>query len=907
MAKLFLYTVNPKVPYEERGFASFAGLPFFVMYEKRGGRLSVNLATMLSRQSLLRFIGVKESEGVHTDYAFWARLLYRKKHAFFQPVEVLDMQSFLSLLPEGTALALWAAPEPRLISSHVYHLDKIQTRRAAHYARNAQLIREKIKNTPVLVDLRLLSLDYEKLKTAEDALLDRLVVHGFSFPLAFKEARVKTPELLKFLSTPPSSSFWKMVFGKKPFNLTLDGLERLAPVPDPSVLPIEPSRGLPLPDLPPHRPNGFRIGETATGREVRIDEGDLERHCYIIGATGSGKTNALRLIARKLIERNAGAVVVLDPHGELADTIAAFFGERALYFHPTLSPFSVNPLKLPKLSSSDQARLLALSNLMEMFTKVFWLGENAVFVKYILQNAMNALYEKTDEPTFSDVYHTILALRDGTLQLSGSDWDAKLKFLQSIQQTSFVSALSRLELLATNKVLRRVFSGQTVDDSVFLERGRIVCINAGLSEVGAEASYLIMAGFLMKLWYLVTARYGSKEKTPVFVIIDEFQRIADLSQVDVMLSEARKYGLHLILAHQHTGQLGEGILKSVFSNTSMKMVFRINGDDVNRLKSIDPDFEQALGTVLSYLPKGACVLFCQPRSIAESFSPVMVQVDHEREVEEAELRLIPKRTEEADVKDFFASARFSPLEQAILYEAFENGEVELIAVGVKKGVKRGELERAAKKLAAAGFVTLSKKGKKLFVKYEGGLFLGLEVVAPSEEGREIAKAAMLHYLSQGYWVFPVTTAAPAGGAPDLIAVRGDPVAVEIESSNEVETHPEQVAANMVKPSTKRFKEVHVWTSQEKLERVRQILESLDAQEKSKVRLFSPSSAPPPEPIPLKKVLLKFGHKVYAVPSEEVTPEVYEMRSRAKVVKEDGKLVLRCDGREVRLTILSEGE
>jgi len=102
------------------------------------------------------------------------------------------------------------------------------------------------------------------------------------------------------------------------------------------------------------------------------------------------------------------------------------------------------------------------------------------------------------------------------------------------------------------------------------------------------------------------------------------------------------------------------------------------------------------------------------------------------------------------------------------------------------------------------------------VKYEGGLFLGLEVVAPSEEGREIAKAAMLHYLSQGYWVFPVTTAAPAGGAPDLIAVRGDPVAVEIESSNEVETHPEQVAANMVKPSTKRFKEVHVWTSHEKL-------------------------------------------------------------------------------------------
>jgi len=980
---LRFYEVAPRVPYDEEvGFAHFAGTPFFVMYARESEELKVYLATMVSKQSLLHYVGAKEAETLPAHYRWWGRLKYRKGKAFYHDVEPVDMQSFLRGLPPGSAYAVWASAEPHLVGSHLGRLDAVLAKSgiSGTKGRAAQVIREKLKEPILLADVRILAPRLETLRELEAAFLDRVLVLGFRTPLEFREGRIAGNSFAEWVRTPPRASAFSLLLGKRPFNMSAGKLAALAPIPNPSVIPIPPSRGLPLPDLPPIRPSGFTIGATPTGRVVKLDEGDLVRHCYIIGATGSGKTNALRLLVKNLVDRGSGAVVVLDPHGDLADSVAAYYAEqgaRLTYFHPTLAPFSVNPLRLPNLASPEQARLLAMSNLMEMFTRVFWLGENAVYVKYILQNAMNALYSMKENPTFADVYRVILALHDGEFDIDGGpEWEAKLEFLKSIQQTSFVSALSRLELLATNEVLRRVFGSQDVDDTIFLEKGRLVAVNADLSSVGSEASYLIMAGFLMKLWYLVTARYGSGDRTPVFLIIDEFQRIADLSQVDVMLSEARKYGLHLILAHQHTGQLPDSVLKSVFSNTGMKLIMRINGDDVEKFKTIDRDFQTELGSVLSSLPNGGGVLLLTPRTIAEATAPIIVQVSHAQEIEEAnrfKLRnLAPPPTiapkhggrqqeavtqgEEADEEEAGdapptteptrppeageAAARaeppYTPLEQAVLYHVFTEGEAALVDLGVKLGAERGELERAVRSLAGKGCVRTEKRGRRIIVAYRDGFYRGLEKAAPSAEGFTLASRVLELYASKGYWVYPADSG-KEGGAPDLVAVPlnswrpiyPQAVAIEIETANEVETHPEQVARNMVKPSTRAYREVHVYTTSSKLGRVREILSELMAPPdvKAKVKVFAadaepmgvpaaePASATQPTPPPTAPlgaggvVRLKVGSLVFSVDGADMLAKGEEYASLRREgpltpkVEEGHLLLTSKSGRTLRIRLV----
>jgi type IV secretory pathway TraG/TraD family ATPase VirD4 len=123
-------------------------------------------------------------------------------------------------------------------------------------------------------------------------------------------------------------------------------------------------------------------------------------------------------------------------------------------------------------------------------------------------------------------------------------------------------------MLATNELLQRIFSKNTIDDNTLFAPGNVIIINASKGAVGDQVSFLIMAGWLFKIWYYALARAQlNMERIPVIIAIDEFQNIADLSLIDTVLAEARKYGMHLLLAHQHTGQIDMNLLKSLMSNT----------------------------------------------------------------------------------------------------------------------------------------------------------------------------------------------------------------------------------------------------------------------------------------------------------------------------------------------------
>ncbi|MEM4592915.1 MAG: hypothetical protein QW196_05900, partial [Sulfolobales archaeon] len=168
-------------------------------------------------------------------------------------------------------------------------------------------------------------------------------------------------------------------------------------------------------------------------------------------------------------------------------------------------------------------------------------------------------------------------------------------------------------------------------------------------------------------------------------------------------------------------------------------------------------------------------------------------------------------------------------------------------LATRLGAPRKDLEDAVARLHALGYIEVEREGNRKVLVYVKGLFKGLKHVAPSEEGYRIARRVLLKYYGRGYVVLPVKQDPSIKARPDLVAVPVDKstwrplyssaVAIEIESCNELETHPEHVVRNWVKESTKDFLEVHSWTSKECFSKL-QVLYGRHLELREKVKVFS---------------------------------------------------------------------
>jgi DNA-binding MarR family transcriptional regulator len=142
-----------------------------------------------------------------------------------------------------------------------------------------------------------------------------------------------------------------------------------------------------------------------------------------------------------------------------------------------------------------------------------------------------------------------------------------------------------------------------------------------------------------------------------------------------------------------------------------------------------------------------------------------------------------------------------PLEFYTLYTLRVSGPLAIADLATRLGARREDVEEAVNTLAGRGYIEVYREGNKKVAKYIKGLYRGLRKAAPSEEGYKLAKKVLQYYAKRGYIVAPVRQDPGLSSRPDLVAVPVDKstwrpiyskaIAVEVESCNEVETHPEQ--------------------------------------------------------------------------------------------------------------------
>jgi len=334
---------------------------------------------------------------------------------------------------------------------------------------------------------------------------------------------------------------------------------------------------------------------------MKID--DRRRHMYLIGKTGMGKSTILENMIVDDIRSGKG-VMVVDPHGDLAEKIIEHIPSNrvndVIYFNPSDMeyPIAFNIVE----QVEPHLRHLVASGLIGVFKKL-WADSWGPRLEYILRNAILAILDYPGS--------TLLAV---TRMLS--DKNFRKKVIEKIQDpvvksfwvnefagyaNNFASeAVSPIQ----NKVgqflsssLIRNIVGQvksSIDLREVMDLGKILIMNLSKGRIGEDNSALLGAMMITKVQLSVMSRVDilERERKDFYLYIDEFQNFTTDSFANI-LSEARKYRLNLIMAHQYIEQLGEIVKPAVFGNVGTLIVFRVGATDAEELvKEFTPVFTE---------------------------------------------------------------------------------------------------------------------------------------------------------------------------------------------------------------------------------------------------------------------------------------------------------------------------
>ena len=347
-------------------------------------------------------------------------------------------------------------------------------------------------------------------------------------------------------------------------------------------------------------------------RKFGIKTDDRRRHTYLIGKTGMGKSVTLENMIIQDIIAGKGLCVV-DPHGELVEKVIKFIPPSRIndvvYINPAdLSfPIAFNVLE----SVSEEHRHLVASGLLGIFKKL-WAESWGPRLEYVLNNAIMALLEYPGS-TLLGVMRLLVdksfrkkVINKVTDPIIKSFWvEEYSKYPDRFQAEAIAPIQNKVGRFLSSAMIRNIV-GQvksSIDIRKIMDEEKILLLNLSKGRIGEDNSALLGAMIITKIQLAAMSRVdmSEKERKDFYLYVDEFQNFATESFNNI-LSEARKYRLNLIMAHQYIEQLGESTAAAVFGNVGTIICFRVGATDAEFIaKEFDPVFvEQDLVNLGKY-------------------------------------------------------------------------------------------------------------------------------------------------------------------------------------------------------------------------------------------------------------------------------------------------------------------
>ena len=370
-----------------------------------------------------------------------------------------------------------------------------------------------------------------------------------------------------------------------------------------------------LPDLPK---KGLRIG-VVEGVDVRLPAETRDRHTYIVGATGTGKSTLLTRMIKEDMERGEG-VILLDPHGDLHAEIAAAVPKArkgdVLNIDPTREDCrpGLNILDVQDGHLRKRHTELLVGELIQCFREMWDVPEafGPMFEVYF-RNAIQLMTLRTGDPLTVEHFDRVFTDKEFRAGLVAECADASTAaFWKDVaEKTGGEASLANITPYITCKMspltqgafltclLKQPSDEVRLTDRI--NRTPIILVNLNKGVLGVQESRMLGVILMAQIMSagLKRSLMSRKDRHPVNVYVDEFQNFVS-DNVASMLSEARKFGLRLTLANQTLAQLKakagrQDLLETVLGNVGNMILFRLGVPDAERLKSfIEPFSHQEM-------------------------------------------------------------------------------------------------------------------------------------------------------------------------------------------------------------------------------------------------------------------------------------------------------------------------
>jgi hypothetical protein len=351
--------------------------------------------------------------------------------------------------------------------------------------------------------------------------------------------------------------------------------------------------------------------------KVFIQPEDRMRHVYIIGRSGSGKTEIMKYMSVQDI-KNGDGLCIIDPHGDfIEDVLPHIPKERAedvILFEPfdTERPMGLNMLEVKKEEEKDFAVQEMISIFYKLVTDPAMLGP---MFEHNMRNAMLTLMSDSEHPgslveiprIFTDMEfqkYKVSKLKDPVVR---AFWEKEMAKTSDFHKSEMLGYLiSKVGRFVENTTMRNIV-GQSKSSFNFreiMDTKKILLVNLAKGKIGEINAKLLGLIIVSKIQMAALSRADMKEsqRSDFYLYVDEFQNFIT-DTFSTILSEARKYRLGLNIAHQYLGQLetqagaqGAGskdLRDAVFGNAGTMITFRIGVEDAEVMaKEFAPVFNE---------------------------------------------------------------------------------------------------------------------------------------------------------------------------------------------------------------------------------------------------------------------------------------------------------------------------
>lgn len=348
--------------------------------------------------------------------------------------------------------------------------------------------------------------------------------------------------------------------------------------------------------------SGLYIGVSryrGVDRKIYIGDEDRRRHMYVIGKTGTGKSQLLEELVMQDIESGKGCAVI-DPHGDLISGILSRIpprrAEDVIYFDPSDAerPMGFNMLE----AKTEQEQHFVATSIVGLMYKLFDPMKTGIIgprFEHAIRNAMLTVMQAIPNGTFIEVVQVLQRpdfvqellprVTDPIVRRYWTDQIAQTADFHKSEVLDYI--VSKFGRFVTNRLIRNMIgqSKSSFDFRQTMDTGKILLVNLAKGKLGEENSNFLGLILVPRILVAAMSRTDMPEdqRRDFYLYVDEFQNFAtpDFAQI---LSEARKYRLNLIVANQFIGQMEEEVKNAVFGNVGTLVGFRIGVTDANYLQ-----------------------------------------------------------------------------------------------------------------------------------------------------------------------------------------------------------------------------------------------------------------------------------------------------------------------------------